>query len=122
LNLRPTTFNRFVPQSFNINSNSTIWRTLNRTVYRDLDEAENRRWLRNEDTRSELRDKNMPASTREVLRKLSEEHGITHLYNEEMFYKVHKITRADFLAKLEEAGSQEARDKIIMALYDDPAC
>ncbi len=43
LNLRPTHFSRFVPQAFSINESRTIWRVLNRTVYRE----DERQWLRN---------------------------------------------------------------------------
>jgi hypothetical protein len=34
------------------------------------------------------------------MRKLIEDFGITYLYSEDMFYKVHKISRADLLARL----------------------
>ena len=117
MNLRPNHFYRFVPQVYNINSNATIWKMLNRTVYRDASE----RWLRNEDSRQQLKDKNMPASTREVIRKLIEDYGITHLYSEDMFYKTHKISRSDFLAKLQAASSEQEREQLILSLYDDPA-
>jgi len=63
----------------------------------------------------------LPASQREVIRKLIEDFGISHIYPEDMFYKVHKISRADFLAKLEGAQSGEEREKIILGLYDDEA-
>jgi hypothetical protein len=43
INLRPSTFNRFIPQAFDLKSNRTIWKLLNRTIYRDDDNT----WLRN---------------------------------------------------------------------------
>ncbi len=58
-NLKPAQFNRFVPQSFLLNTNPTIWRLLNRTIYRHDDEGH---WLRNLDSRHQMRNKNMPAS------------------------------------------------------------
>ena len=61
--------------------------------------------MRNTGPKSELRKENLPASQKEVVRKLIEDYGISHLYSEDMFYKVHKISRADFLAKLEGAKS-----------------
>lgn len=64
---------------------------------------------------------NIPPSEKEVIRKLIEDFGITHLYPEDMMYKVHKITRADLAKKLTDAKSSEERDSIIMALYDDEA-
>jgi len=66
INLRPTNFNRFIPQAFDLRSNRTIWKLLNRTIYRDDDHT----WLRNQDPLAELNDKNLPAVEREVLRKL----------------------------------------------------
>ena len=56
-----------------------------------------------------------------MTRKLIEDFGITHLYPEDMMYKVHKITRADLAKKLTDTQSLEERDSIIMALYDDEA-
>jgi hypothetical protein len=41
-NLRPSTFNRFIPQAFDLRSSRTIWKLLNRTIYRDDDPT----WLR----------------------------------------------------------------------------
>ena len=64
---------------------------------------------------------NLPTFQREVIRKLIEDFGISHLYSEDMFYKVHKVSRADFLAKLEGFQSEEEREKSIMALFDDEA-
>ncbi len=55
------------------------------------------------------------------MRKLIEEHGLTHLYSEDMFYKVHKISRADFLQKLERTSNEVEREQTILSLYDDEA-
>lgn len=63
----------------------------------------------------------MTPSQREVIRKLVEVYGITHLYTEDKFYETHKISRADFLGKVELAPTQAAKDSLILALYDDPA-
>lgn len=38
-----------------------------------------------------------------------------------MFYKTHKISREDFLQKLDSTPSEEHREKLIMELFDDPA-
>jgi hypothetical protein len=51
MNLRPTTFNRYIPQSFSLNSNQTLWRLKNRTIYSEL---EGNQWLRNPGPKSEL--------------------------------------------------------------------
>jgi len=40
---------------------------------------------------------------RDVLRKLTQEHGLKYLYPEKIFYKTHKMTRAEFLKRLENA-------------------
>ena len=56
-----------------------------------------------------------------MIRTLIEDFGFTHLYSEDMMYKVHKITRADLALKLTEAKTEEEREKIIMNLYDDEA-
>jgi len=110
MNLRPTTFNRFVPQSFDLKSNRTIWKLLNRTIYRDDDSS----WLRIQDPLAELNKVNLPAAEREVLRKLIQDHGLSYLYPEDMFYKTHKISRKDFVAKLDSASSDQAREDLIM--------
>lgn len=47
-------------------------------------------------------------------------YGFKHLYNEDLFYKTHKVSRSDFLAQLKEADESK-RDDLIMGLYDDPA-
>lgn len=44
-----------------------------------------------------------------------------YLYPEKLFYKTHKMSRAEFLKKLENATSEEEREKIIMGLYEDQA-
>lgn len=38
-----------------------------------------------------------------------------------MFYKTHKISRVDFLSKLQRAKDPQEREAIIMELYEDPA-
>jgi hypothetical protein len=38
-----------------------------------------------------------------------------------MFYKTHKISRKDFLSKLEAASSDQAREDLLLSLYDDAA-
>lgn len=91
--MRPAKFYRYVPQSWDINSNATIWKILNRTIYHNDSQS----WLRNKDSRRQLEDKNMTAVQRETLRKLIEDHGMTHLYSEDMFYQAHKVSRGDFL-------------------------
>ena len=92
MNLRPNKLNRYQLQSSGVNSNKTIWKVLNRTIYR---EDEQLRWLRNDDSRAELKfKKNLIPAEREVLRKLIEVYGFRHLYPESKFYKTYKITRA----------------------------
>lgn len=59
MNLRPTTFNRYIPQSFSVNSNQTLWRLKNRTIYA---EAEDNQWLRNAGPKSELKETNIPTN------------------------------------------------------------
>ncbi len=113
--MRPTTFNRFVPQSYDLKSNKTIWKILNRTIYREDDHT----WLRIQDPLAELNKINLPATEREVLRKLIQDYGISYLYPEDVFYKTHKISRIDFLAKLEAVASEKERENILLALYDD---
>jgi hypothetical protein len=41
------------------------------------------------------------------------------LYSEEVFYKTHKISRKDFAEKLENAQSEEERQRLIGELYED---
>jgi hypothetical protein len=43
------------------------------------------------------------------------------MYPDDLFYKVHKISKGDLIQKLDSAKSQEERDKILMSLYDDEA-
>ena len=105
MNLRPSKLNRYQLQSSGINSNKTIWRIQNRTIYRE-DES---RWLRNENSRAQLKQKNLIPAEREVLRKLIEVYHFKHLYPESKFYKTHKITRAEFVAKLESSKSEDER-------------
>ena len=47
----------------------------------------------------------MIPADREVARRLIEEHGFKHLYPEDVFYRTHKVTRKDFLHKLDQASS-----------------
>jgi hypothetical protein len=105
MNLRPSKLNRYQLHSSGINSNKTIWKIQNRTIYR---EDENR-WLRNENSRAQLKQKNLIPAERELLRKLIEVYGFKHLYPESKFYKTHKITRAEFVAKLENTKSEEEK-------------
>lgn len=49
----------------------------------------------------------MPASEREVWRKLIEEYGLKYPYNDELFYKTHKITRKDFISQMDSATKEE---------------
>ena len=43
-----------------------------------------------------------------------------HVYPEDLFYKVHKVSRKDFLKKLEDIAEQE-KDSNIMNLFEDPS-
>jgi hypothetical protein len=61
----------------------------------------------------------MPASQRELLRKLIEDYGFRYLKSEESFYKTHKISRSDFLTKLERSQSAEEREQLIISLFED---
>eukprot|EP00347_Sterkiella_histriomuscorum_P004220 403361286 len=117
-NLKPLKFNRYLPQSTDLTSNRTIWKILNRTIYR---EGEDSNWLRNQNYDSELNKKNMTNQEKEVIRRLKKDHNMKYLYPEKLFYKTHKFSRAELLKKLDAASSQEEKDKIIMSLYDDAA-
>jgi hypothetical protein len=44
-----------------------------------------------------------------------------YLYPEKQFYKTHKMSRAEFLKRLEGASSDEEREQLLMSLYDDEA-
>jgi len=77
---------------------------LNRTIFSDEATATG---LRNEGPKAELHDKKLTLPQREAIRKLMEVHGLTHLYPEDVFYNTHKISRADFLQKLESLESAE---------------
>ena len=61
----------------------------------------------------------MPSSEKEVWRKLIEDYKIKFPYDEEKFYKTHKISRKDFIEKLEASKTHEEKDQIIMKLYED---
>ncbi|CDW72833.1 UNKNOWN [Stylonychia lemnae] len=116
-NLKPQEFNRFLPQALNFNENRTIWKILNRTIYRE----DSRNWLRNQSNfTTELSRKNITPQEREVIRKLIKDHGIKYLYSEKQFYKIHKMSRAEFLKKLDACQTQEEKETVIMALYEDP--
>jgi len=71
---------------------------LNRTIYRH---DEPNQWLRNKGPKHELQKKNQSNSEREVIRKLMEEHGLRYLPSEKKFYKLFKLSRAEFLKQLE---------------------
>ena len=53
----------------------------------------------------QLQKVNMPPRDREVLRKLMQEYGLKHLQSESKFYRLYKVTRADFLAQIEKKQS-----------------
>lgn len=53
------------------------------------------------------------------MKRLVEDYKLTEVYPEDVFYKTHKITRKDFLNKLDKASSNEEREKLILSLYDD---
>lgn len=74
---------------------------LNRTIYYD-----ERHWLRNQ-----VRVLN---DEEKALR----QYGLKHVYPEELFYRTHKITQKDFLAKLQQSSEPDA---CIRALFDDDA-
>jgi hypothetical protein len=56
-----------------------------------------------------LKQKNLIPAEREVLRKLIEVYRFKHLYPESKFYKTHKITRAELVAKLESSKSEDEK-------------
>lgn len=78
---------------------------MNRTIYR---EGETGSWLRNGKDYNEKY--NMTSASRETERKLKEDFGMTHVYPEDVFYRTHKISRDDFVVKLEQAKSKEDRE------------
>ena len=48
----------------------------------------------------------MTPGDRETYNKLVNDYGFTHLYPEDKFYNTHKLSRAEFLGKLERAQTQ----------------
>lgn len=50
---------------------------------------------------------------------LKDEFGIKIVYPADLFYKTHKITQIDFLAKLRDAGSDSEVKKLVGSLFDD---
>lgn len=50
---------------------------------------------------------------------LRDEFGIKMVYPADLFYKTHKITQIDFLAKLRDAGSNVEIKKLVDSLFDD---
>ena len=90
-NLRPQVYNLHVPQEW-LPNNRTVWRYLNRTLYRSAEDCTDaqRFWLRNEPSLSD--------SGKLMLEKYD------HIaYPDDLFYKVHKISIKDFIEKLESA-------------------
>lgn len=63
----------------------------------------------------------MPSTQREIIRRLMEDFGMTHVYPEDLFYKTHKISRADFLAKLQATSNEDEQEQLLLSLHDDPA-
>ena len=64
-----------------------------------------------------LRNKKGPLNEDE--KALKAEFGLKMVYPADMFYKTHKITQKDFLAKLRDAGSDSKVREIIDSLFDD---
>ena len=95
----------------NFNSNSFIWRYLNRTIYRSpemVDEAPKEdqekfmHWLRNK-----------KVSETEAEQGLRKEFNLKVVYPEELFYRTHKISQKDLLDKL-RASSTAEREEILL--------
>lgn len=62
----------------------------------------------------------MTMEERHVINRLKD-FGLKFVYDEPNFYKMFKLTRKDFLAKLDKAESDQKRDKIIMdIIYKQP--
>ena len=113
-NLRPAEFYRHVPYwSYqSVESSVFIWKYLNRTIYRSpAFEGADASFLWH------LRNKKGPLNEDEQA--LKTEFGLKMVYPADMFYKTHKITQKDFLAKLRDAGSDSKVREIIDSLYDD---
>ena len=53
----------------------------------------------------------MPPKEKEIMRKLIFDYGLKYLHSEQKFYKVYKISRADFLAQLERLDTAEEKEK-----------
>lgn len=50
---------------------------------------------------------------------LRDDFGIKIVYPADLFYKTHKITQIDFLAKLRDAGSDAEVKQLVGSLFDD---
>jgi len=108
----------YTPQWFSTKYTSSvfIWKYLNRTLYREYDveaPASFNHWLRNKHDRS---------SDSEEAKALREEFGLSIVYPSDLFYKTHKISQPDFLAKLRTArdsGKPEKVEKYILSLFKD---
>jgi hypothetical protein len=87
-----------------MNSNKLIWKILNRTIYNENDDF----WLRR-DMREVKED--LTLDEKHVIKKLKE-HGLKYVYDEQTFYDMFKVTRKDFLDKIEKADDSK-RDKLI---------
>jgi len=58
----------------------------------------------------------MPPKEKETVRKLIFDYGLKYLHSEQKFYKVYKISRADFLVQLERLDSAEEKEKYLRVL------
>lgn len=88
--MRPHTFNIYKPQYFskNLCSNKFIWKYKNRTLYRDASDF----WLRND----------MKNKDRSPIVEKLQKH-MKYFYDEETFYNSFKLSRQEFLQKIESA-------------------
>ena len=94
-----------------INSNTFVWKYLNRTIYRSpAFEGADAQFLWH------LRNKRVLNEEEQALR---DEFKLHLVYPSELFYKTHKISQKDFLSKLRETESKESVEKLINALFDD---
>ena len=50
---------------------------------------------------------------RDVVKKLKTEYGLRYVHDEELFYKLYKISRKDFVENLQNVDDQDERDQII---------
>ena len=67
---------------------------LNRKIYKENDDT----WLRNQKTKENL--SMLSPGEKELLAKFNK-YGVKYVYPEDLFYKTHKISRQDFISKLE---------------------